>query len=147
MLAYFPGKDKEQLYSESAACESCGVSVPELSTQLFSFNNPQGACPECSGLGVRQFFDPQLVVPDLSLSLSDGAIAAWGTRSLSSYSGQMLASLAVHYGFDLDVPFRKLSSRIQNIILYGSGKETIVFRYRKGRRKIVSQVVFEGVLP
>ncbi len=123
------------------------MSVPELSTQLFSFNNPQGACPECSGLGVRQFFDPQLVVPDPSLSLLDGAIAAWSTRTLSSYSGQMLASLAAHYGFNLDVPFRKLGSRIQDIILYGSGKESIEFRYRKGRRKLVSQVIFEGVLP
>ena len=147
MLAYFPDRDEQQFFSESAACDRCGVSLPELSTQLFSFNNPQGACPECSGLGVRQFFDPGLVVPDPSLSLRDGAIAAWSTRSLSSYSGQMLASLAAHYGFDLDVPFRKLGSRIQDIILYGSGKESIEFRYRKGRRKLVSQVIFEGVLP
>ncbi|MCL7486881.1 MAG: excinuclease ABC subunit UvrA [Desulfobulbaceae bacterium] len=147
MLAYFPDRDEEQFFSESAACDRCGVSVPELSTQLFSFNNPQGACPECSGLGVRQFFDPELVVPDSSLSLLDGAIAAWSTRTLSSYSGQMLASLAAHYGFDLNVPFRKLGSRIQDIILYGSGKESIEFRYRKGRRKLVSQVIFEGVLP
>jgi excinuclease ABC subunit A len=147
MLAYFPDREREQLYSESAACERCGVSVPDLSTQLFSFNNPRGACPECSGLGVRQFFDPQLVVPDQSLSLRDGAIAGWGGRSPSSYSGQMLASLAKHYNFDLDVPFRKLPARIQEIILHGSGKESMEFRYLKGRRKVVSQVVFEGVLP
>lgn len=147
MLAYFPDTDEEQLYSESAACDLCGVSVPDLSTQLFSFNNPQGACPECSGLGVRQFFDPQLVVPDTSLSLRKGAIAAWNSRSLSSYSGQMLASLAAHYAFDLDTPFKNLPSRIQDIILHGSGKETIEFRYLKGRRKLISQVVFEGVLP
>jgi len=147
MVAYFPATDEEQLYSESAACDRCGISVPDLSTQLFSFNNPQGACPECSGLGVRQFFDPQLVVPDPSLTLREGAIAAWGSRSLSTYSGQMLSSLANHFGFDLDMPFKKLPARIQDVILNGSGNESIEFRYLKGRRKVVSQVVFEGVLP
>jgi len=86
-------------------------------------------------------------VPDTSLSLRKGAIAAWSSRSLSSYSGQMLASLAAHYTFDLDAPFKKLSSRIQDIILNGSGKETIEFRYQKGRRQLISHVVFEGVLP
>ena len=147
MMAFFPDKGEEQLYSESAACDRCGISVPELSTQLFSFNNPQGACPECSGLGVSQFFDPLLVVPDPRLSLQEGAIVAWGTRSLSTYSGQMLSSLAIHYGFDLATPFKKLPERIQDIILNGSGKETIEFRYRKGRRKLISHIVFEGVLP
>ena len=147
LLAFFPDKSREQLFSESAACHQCGVSVPELSTQLFSFNNPQGACPECSGLGVRQFFDPQLVVPDPSRSLSDGVIAAWGSRSLSSYSGQMLSALAAHYQFDLDQPFNKLPQKVRDVILFGSGKEEIEFTYRKGRRKLISLTVFEGVLP
>lgn len=147
MLAFLPDKGTEQLFSESAACERCGISVPELSTQLFSFNNPQGACSECSGLGVRQFFDPQLVVPDPNLSLRNGAIAAWGSRSMSTYTGQLLASLASHYKFNLDTPFKKLTSHIQNIILYGSGKESIEFHYKKGRRKLTSHTVFEGVLP
>jgi excinuclease ABC subunit A len=123
------------------------VSVPELSTQLFSFNNPQGACPECSGLGVRQFFDPDLVVPDVSLSLRQGAVAAWGSRSMSSYSGQVLTALASHYGFDLDTRFSRLSRKARQVILYGSGREEIKFYYRKGRRRIISHTVFEGVLP
>ena len=119
MLALFPDSGEEQLFSESAACPTCGISVPELSTQLFSFNNPQGACPECSGLGVRQFFDPALVVPDRSLSIANGALAPWGMRSLTSYGGQMLQALASHYRFDLEKPFHSLPARIQDIILHG----------------------------
>ena len=147
MLAFYPESGREQLFSESAACHSCGVSVPELSTQLFSFNNPQGACPECSGLGVSQFFDPELVVPEASLSLREGAVAAWGSRSMSSYSGQMLTALASHYGFDLDTKFNRLSRKVRHVILYGSGTEEIEFYYQKGRRRLISHTVFEGVLP
>ncbi len=147
MLAFFPSGDREVLFSETAACHSCGVSVPELSTRLFSFNNPRGACPECSGLGVRQFFDPELVVPDPGRSLDEGALAPWRSRSLSSYSSQMLAALGAHYGFDLSRPFRKLPRKIQQVVLYGSGSEEIEFRYRKGRRQVVSRAVFEGIIP
>ncbi|VAW40892.1 Excinuclease ABC subunit A [hydrothermal vent metagenome] len=147
MLALFPDSGREILFSESAACHRCGVSVPELSTQLFSFNNPQGACAACGGLGVRQIFDPQLVVPDPSLTLRDGAIAAWGSRSMSSYSGQMLAALAAHYGFDLATPFDQLPPPVRKVILQGSGSEEIEFHYRKGRRKLISKTSFEGVLP
>jgi excinuclease ABC subunit A len=147
MLAYFPETGREQLFSETAACPHCGVSMPELTTQLFSFNNPQGACLECGGLGVRQFFDPELVVPDGSLSLEEGAIAAWGSRSLSTYSGQMLRALASHYGFRLNTPFNRLSPEVRQVILYGSGREEIEFYYQKGRRRLISHTVFEGVLP
>lgn len=147
MLVHFPDSGQEQLFSESAACHHCGISVPELTTQLFSFNNPQGACPECSGLGVRQYFDPALIVPDPSVSLADGAIAPWSNRSLSSYSGQMLSALASHYSFDLAVPFNTLSPQLQRIILHGSGREVIEFQYRKGRRRLISQTAFEGVIP
>ncbi|MHB8809582.1 MAG: excinuclease ABC subunit UvrA [Desulfobulbaceae bacterium] len=147
MLALYPDSGEEQLFSESAACPTCGISVPELSTQLFSFNNPQGACPECSGLGVRQFFDPALVVPDRSLSIAKGALAPWGMRSLTSYGGQMLQALAGHCRFDLEKPFKSLPDRIQEIILYGSGQELIEFHYRKGRRNLVSHAAFEGVIP
>ncbi|MHB8788528.1 MAG: excinuclease ABC subunit UvrA [Desulfobulbaceae bacterium] len=147
MLVLYPDSGEEQLFSESAACSTCGISVPELSTQLFSFNNPQGACPECSGLGVRQFFDPDLVVPDRSRSIADGAIAPWGMRSLTSYGGQMLQALAGHYRFDLEKPFASLPARIQEIILHGSGQELIEFHYRKGRRNLVSHASFEGVIP
>ncbi len=147
LLVHFPDSGREQLFSESAACHHCGISVPELTTQLFSFNNPLGACPECSGLGVRQYFDPALIVPDPSLSLKDGAIAPWGYRSQSSYSGQMLAALANHYSFDLATPFNQFPARVQRIILHGSGREAIEFQYRKGRRKLISHTPFEGVIP
>ena len=147
MLVLNPDTGEEQLFSESAACPVCNISVPELSTQLFSFNNPQGACPECTGLGVRQFFDPALVVPDRSLSIANGALAPWGMRSLASYGGQMLQALASHYRFDLEKPFAALPAKVQEIILYGSGQELIEFHYRKGRRNLVSQATFEGVIP
>jgi excinuclease ABC subunit A len=147
LLAHFPTDNKEVLYSERAACIECGRSLPDLTTQLFSFNNPKGACLECTGLGVKQFFDPQLVIPDPSLSLRQGVIAPWGYRSLDSYIGQMIKALAGHYKFSVDTPFHKLSSKAQEIILYGTGKEEIVFRYQKHRRRLTSQTSFEGILP
>jgi excinuclease ABC subunit A len=147
LLAHFPTDNKEVLYSERAACIECGRSLPDLTTQLFSFNNPKGACLECTGLGVKQFFDPQLVIPDPSLSLRQGVIAPWGYRSLDSYIGQMIKALAGHYKFSVDTPFHKLSSKAQKIVLYGTGKEEIVFRYQKHRRRLTSQTSFEGILP
>ncbi len=147
MLAYFPDTDEDILYSETAACHDCGISVQELSTQLFSFNNPQGACQVCSGLGVKQFLDPDLIVPDAKLSLQDGAIAPWSRRKLTSYSGQWLLSLSSHYGFKLNIPFSKLTGLIQNILLYGSGDEKITFQYRRGKRQLISQAAFEGIVP
>jgi excinuclease ABC subunit A len=147
LLANFPTEDQETLFSEKAACIECGRSLPDLTTQLFSFNNPKGACSECSGLGVKQFFDPQLVVPDPNCSLRQGALAPWGYRSLDSYIGQMIAALAAHYKFSLDTPFRKLSSKAQEVVLYGTGKEEIMFRYQKNRRRLTAQTAFEGILP
>ena len=147
LLASFPAENQEILFSEKAACIECGRSLPDLTTQLFSFNNPKGACSECSGLGVKQFFDPKLVVPDPSLSLSQGALAPWGYRSLDSYIGQMIMALAVHYKFSVDTPFRKLSARAQEVVLYGTGREEIMFRYQKDRRRLTAQTAFEGILP
>ena len=147
LLVHFPDEDREQLFSELAACHSCGLSMPPLSTQLFSFNNPQGACEECSGLGVKQFFDRELLIPNPALSLLEGAIAPWGRRIESSYSGQMLAALASHYHFSMGTPFSKLPARIQDIILYGSGREEIAFHYLKGKRTMRSEQSFEGVIP
>ena len=147
LLALFPDEEREQLFSELAACHSCGLSMPALSTQLFSFNNPQGACEECGGLGVKQFFDSELLIPEPGLSLVDGAIVPWGRRMESSYSGQMLAALAKHYQFSMGTPFQKLPSRIQEIILYGSGQEEIPFHYQKGKRAMHSEQSFEGVIP
>ena len=147
LLVELPDEKKDLLFSEKAACISCGRSLPELSTQLFSFNNPKGACPECSGLGVKQFFDPELVVPDPGLSLRQGAIAPWGNRSLYSYSGQLLAALAAHYRFSVDTPFADLPLKAREVILAGTGREEIVFRYQRFRRQLTSQTAFEGVLP
>jgi excinuclease ABC subunit A len=147
LLVSFPDTSREQLFSELAACHRCGISMPALSTQLFSFNNPQGACEECGGLGVKQFFDSELLVPDPGLSLLDGAIAPWGKRIENSFSGQVLAALATHFKFSMATPYNKLPAEIQKIILYGSGREEISFHYQKGKKTTRSEQSFEGVIP
>jgi len=147
LLVDFPDNGRETLFSEKAACIGCGRSLPELSTQLFSFNNPKGACPECDGLGNKLFFDPELVIPDPDRSLRDGAIAPWGYRTLDSYSGQLLAALAGHYHFSLTVPFKNLPAKARQMVLLGSGQEEIVFKYRKHQRSLTYQAPYEGVLP
>ena len=147
MVAFFPDTKEEVLFSESAACHACGISVQELSTQLFSFNNPQGACPECSGLGVKQFFDEQLVVPDPLLSLDQGAIAPWSRRKLATHSSHWIKALAGNYGFDPATPFNKLPARVQKAVVYGTGKTRIEFRHNRGRRYLVSHIPFEGIIP
>ncbi len=146
--------EAEVLFSEHAACKRCGISLPPLSTAMFSFNSPKGACPDCSGLGVRQYFDPDLVVPDAGKSINDGAIAPWGALGRrrgrwpgSSVNRQEMESLAAHYGFSLDTPFAKIPERIRKKILFGSGREEIEFHYRRGRRQTVNRAPFEGVLP
>jgi len=147
LMAVDADNSSETLFSEKAACIRCGMSLPELTPQLFSFNNPKGACPECGGLGVRQFFDPQLVVPDPSKSLLQGAIVPWATRDSATYTAQMLAGLAAHFGFDLKTPFAKLSQKVQHALLHGTGSEEIAFFYKKGRRQLSTRESFEGVLP
>jgi excinuclease ABC subunit A len=147
LLVHFPDSGEEQLFSEFASCHRCGISMPRLTTQLFSFNNPQGACEECGGLGVKQFFDASLIIPDPLLSLSRGAIAPWGRRAGKSYSGQMLEAVAKHYSFSMATPFARLSEKFQNILLYGSGNEDISFRYQKGRRLMTTEKPYEGVIP
>lgn len=147
LLVSFMDEGREQLFSELAACHRCGISMPSLSTQLFSFNNPQGACEECGGLGVKQFFDPELLIPDPQLSLLEGAVAPWGKRIENSYAGQMLTALAAHFKFSMATPYNQLPARIQQIILYGSGREEISFHYQKGKRTMRSEQSFEGVIP
>jgi excinuclease ABC subunit A len=147
LLVHFVDQERDQLFSEHAACHRCSISLPPPSTQLFSFNNPQGACPECGGLGVKQFFDAALVIPDDSRSIVEGAIAPWGWRRESSYSGQILAAVADHYGFSLDTPFGKLPAKVRKVILYGSGAEDIHFHYRNERRTMTDERRFEGVIP
>ena len=147
LLAVFPDTGKEVLFSELAACHTCGISMPSLSTQLFSFNNPQGACPECGGLGVNQFFDPVLIIPDETKSILEGAIAPWGWRNDTTYTGQMMAAVAGHYKFSLRTPFKDLPQRCREVILYGSGQEEIYFQYEKDRRVLTSERTYEGVIP
>ncbi|HEB70981.1 MAG TPA: excinuclease ABC subunit UvrA, partial [Desulfobulbus sp.] len=147
MLAFLPETGEDILFSESAACHRCSISVPNLSTQLFSFNNPQGACSVCSGLGANQFVDERLVVPDDGLSLNQGVIAPWNRRKLATYSSQWQEALARHYDFDLDTPFNKLPAKIRKKILYGTGREKIEFQHQRGRRKLISTISFEGVIP
>lgn len=147
LLVAFPDSGKEVLFSELAACHKCEISMPKLSTQLFSFNNPQGACDECSGLGVKQFLSPSLIVPDHDKSILDGAIAPWGWRNESTYTGQMLAAVAKHYCFSLHTPFKNLTQKQRDILLYGSGNEEIHFHYQKGRRVMTAEKCFEGVIP
>ncbi len=140
------GFDTELVFSSRFACPHCGYSISELEPRLFSFNNPAGACPSCDGLGVKQFFDPERVVEDPSLSLSEGAIRGWDRRNV--YYFHMLTSLANHYGFDLDFPFSSLAKEHRNAILQGSGEERIDFSYVNDRGDVISRRHrFEGVLP
>ncbi len=151
LVQVLPGDDGEPgneiLFSARYACPHCGYNLSELEPRLFSFNNPAGACPECDGLGARQFFDPQRVVVDDTLSLAAGAIAGWDRRN--AFYFQMLTCLSDHYGFDIEKPFRRLSKKIQDIVLYGSGAEKINFQYLRshGRRARQRSHTFEGVLP
>ncbi|MBU2538075.1 MAG: excinuclease ABC subunit UvrA [Proteobacteria bacterium] len=147
LLVQLSETGKEILYSEHAACVRCGKSLPELSTQLFSFNNPKGACPECGGLGVKQFFDPDLVVPNPGLSLNQGAILPWQSNSPSTYTQELMAGLAHQYGFSVDTPFAKLSERAREVILHGSGFEDVIFDYVRFRRLHTHRKPFAGILP
>ncbi len=147
MSVYFPDEERLQLFSEHAACHRCGVSLPAITTRLFSFNNPAGACEECAGLGVKQFFDRALVIPDESRSLFEGAVAPWRGWRAGSYYSHMLEAVAGHYGFLLSTPFAKLSKEAQRVVLYGSGDEEILFIHRHGGRLVEQRKPFEGVIP
>ena len=138
----------ELLFSARFACPHCGYSLPELEPRMFSFNNPAGACPSCDGLGVKQFFDAERVVRHPELSLPAGAIRGWDRRN--AYYFQMVSSLAEHYKFELDTPFKELPENIQAVILNGSGQEEIEFHYfrDKGHSGATTRThAFEGILP
>jgi excinuclease ABC subunit A len=135
----------ELLFSANFACPACGYSMNELEPRLFSFNNPAGACPSCDGLGVQQFFDPNRVIHNTELSLAGGAIQGWNRHNL--YYFQMLQALARHYQFDIESPYHSIDTAIQQVLLYGSGKEKIEFHYANDREELnIRHHTFEGVL-
>lgn len=136
--------EEEWLFSQNLACPECGFSLDELSPRMFSFNSPFGACPTCDGLGSRMEVDPALVVPDPDQTLREGAIEAWIGKT-STYYPQMLESACRHYGIDMDVPFRSLPQKEQDIILKGTN-ERIPFRYHSDGQVKEVQIRFEGVL-
>ncbi|MBN1684513.1 MAG: excinuclease ABC subunit UvrA [Gammaproteobacteria bacterium] len=141
-IAYIDERDKpEFLFSSKYACPKCGYSLSELEPRLFSFNNPKGACPACDGLGVKQDFDESKVIHNEDLSLGAGAIRGWDERN--AYYYQMLESLAKHYHFDINKPFKALPEKIRQIILYGSGKEKIHLQYAIFEKT----QPFEGIIP
>ena len=140
-----PGQS-ELVFSARFACPECGYSLSELEPRLFSFNNPVGACPECDGLGVRQFFDRERVVAHPELSLAGGAVRGWDRRN--AYYFQIISALARHYHFDIETPFEELPQEIQDIILNGSGDEIISFQYLNERHGTVKRShAFEGIIP
>ena len=144
-LAVEMDSGKEHLFSAKFSCPVCDYSLAELEPRLFSFNNPMGACPKCDGLGQISFFDPKRVVAFPHLSLASGAIKGWDKRN--QFYFQMLQSLATHYGFDLETAFEELPIEIQHVLLQGSGKESIAFKYLNERGSSFQKShTFEGIL-
>lgn len=144
-VAYEMDTAKEHIFSNKFACNVCGYSLQELEPRLFSFNNPMGACQECDGLGHIEFFDPKRIVAFPNLSLASGAVKGWDRRN--QFYFQMLSSLAQHYAFDLDKPFEQLPKTAQDVVLFGSGKNTVPFAYVNERgRTVIREHTFEGVV-
>lgn len=148
-LAKVEHNGEEQLFSENYACPDCGVSIEELTPRMFSFNNPYGACPTCSGLGALMKIDPALIVPNEEISLRQGAInvTGWQSSNTASIAGMYLAALGEKYGFDMDTPFNKLSEQARHAILYGTGNERIHIEYRREFGEGSYDSTFEGVIP
>ncbi|OED65754.1 excinuclease ABC subunit A [Vibrio tasmaniensis ZS-17] len=146
VVGWMDDKEQEEIvFSANFACPKCGYSMQELEPRLFSFNNPAGACGTCDGLGVQQYFDPSRVILDENLSIAEGAIKGWDQKNY--YYFQMLTSLSDHYGFDLYAPFNSLPKKTQEIILKGSGRTEVEFKYINDRGDIrVKRHPFEGIL-
>ena len=135
----------ERLYSDQYACPHCGYALSELEPRIFSFNNPKGACPDCDGLGFKQYFDPDLVVHSPKLSLAEGAIRNWDRSHTAFY--QMVLSLADHLGFDPEAPYISLPQKAKDVLLYGSGREAIPFKSWSSRgREVIQNHRFEGII-
>ena len=140
------GETERHVFSEKFACPVSGFTIPEIEPRLFSFNAPFGACPDCDGLGVELFFDEQLVVPDKTLTLYNGALAPW-RKGKSPYFLQTIESIAKHYKFDQKTPWKDLPADVQQVFLRGSGEDEIKFRYDEGGRVYEVTRAFEGVIP
>lgn len=138
---------EELLFSQNFACHECGISIEEMSPRMFSFNSPFGACPDCTGLGYQEKIDPLLVVPDDSLSLNKGAIAAMGWNSANGIASMYLNALADEYGFSPDTPWRELPEEIRKVILYGTGGKRIHVEYERDYGGGFFETEFEGVIP
>ena len=149
VIAPMPGADDEQtpeaLFSSRFACPVCDYSLSELEPRMFSFNNPNGACEACDGLGVSEYFDPNRVIANRSLSLAGGAVRGWDRRN--AYYFQLVQSLSRHYDFDVETPFEELPETIQTIILHGSGKDKIAFRYLSDGGSQTRKHPFVGIIP
>ncbi len=145
-VAFMDAPERPDLvFSARFACPLCGYSLAELEPRLFSFNNPAGACPRCDGLGVEQYFDPHKVVAHPELSLAAGAVRGWERRN--AYYFQTIRSLADHYGFDPETPWRELPKRIRDVLLYGSGKDRIDLRFYDGKGGMRTRKTrFEGIV-
>ncbi|QEN86634.1 excinuclease ABC subunit UvrA [Labrys sp. KNU-23] len=139
------GSSKRVMFSQKFACPISGFTIPEIEPRLFSFNNPFGACPSCDGIGTEMTVDPVLVVPDETLSLRKGALAPWA-KSTSPYYSQTVDALAKHYKFGVTTPWKDLPEKVQQVFLYGSGEEQIVFSFDDGLRSYETRKAFEGVV-
>ena len=148
VVIHLPDKDEELSFSQNYACEDCGISMPELEPRMFSFNNPAGACPSCSGLGFRLIADPELVIPDKDKSILQGAIQAsgWNSARTDSVFWMYFEALAQKYHFSLSVPVKELSKEALDVILYGTKGEKIRMTYNRGNGMGVLEQPFEGIL-
>ena len=141
------GGEYEKKYSEHFACVDCGINFEELTPRMFSFNAPQGACPECNGIGSKMEIDPDLIVPDKTLTLNEGAIAPWSKSSKKeNYYYQMLEAVSKHFNFSMDIPFNELDKEYQNTILYGCN-DKIPFTFKRRNKSYMVNRKFEGVIP
>ncbi|MCX7966109.1 MAG: excinuclease ABC subunit UvrA [Syntrophorhabdaceae bacterium] len=133
------------IYSEKFACPDCGISYPEITPRMFSFNNPYGACPSCYGLGVKEYFDPELIVPNQDLSLREGAVTPWGEKNPVHFL-PFIEGFVKHFKIDIRQPFKELPKHVKDAIFYGTGSEEIEFYYDRGSRREVIKRPYEGVI-
>ena len=145
MVAFMREKQNDLVFSANFACPTCGYSLEELAPRMFSFNNPKGACPECEGLGVQQYFDESKVVLNPELSLAGGAVRGWDRRNV--YYHQLLTSLANHFGFSLEIPFMDLPEDVRHMVLHGSEEEIEFSYFNHANKEIKRTHAFEGVIP